>query len=304
MAQEGKKNISSLKLTLLNMLRGGLAGCVATATVIPLDVTKTWLQLQSESGAKNLKITYAFKEIIKSKGFRGFYSGLDSALLRQFCFASMRVGLFLNAVDLIQKKKNRALTLVEKAVVSMGFGAFGAFVINPLDVVLVRAWADVKRPPAERRNYKNIFDGLIRVTKEEGITTLWRASTPNIARAIGLNLGMMLPYQQTKEYLYKYFGDTLPNHAISSVIAGICASTLSLPFDNVKVKLVNMKPNAEGKMPYKGFGDCLLKSIRKEGVIRLWSGFLPFTANLAPHSIITLLVSEALRKGMTKYQIL
>ena len=31
-------------------------------------------------------------------------------------------------------------------------------------------------PPEERRGYKNVFDALFRITKEEGIGTLWRVS--------------------------------------------------------------------------------------------------------------------------------
>ncbi len=299
-----KPSISGGFITMMNMLRGGIAGCIATATVIPFDVTKTWLQLQSESGSKNLKITDAMSAILKTKGIKGYYTGLDSALMRQFCFASVRIGLFFNFVDLVQKKLGRNLSFGEKALASATVGAFGAFIVNPFDVVMVRSWADVKRPPNERRNYKNIFNGLARITREEGIKTLWRASTPNIIRAIGLNIGMMTPYQELKERLKPYFGDTFPNHAISSIVAGLFATLLSLPFDNVKVKLVNMKPDANGKMPYKGIMDCAMKSVGREGIFRLWAGLVPVAANLGPHSIIALLASEAIRKQMVKREML
>ena len=306
MAQKGTNtnSMSGSWITLMNMIRGGIAGCIATATMLPLDVTKTYLQLQSEAGASNLKVFDAMLAIKKSKGFRGYYSGMDSAMIRQFCFAGIRIGMFFNVVDLVQKKVQRNLTLLEKAGVSMAVGAIGAFLINPFDIVMVRAWADVKRPPSERRNYKNIFDGIMRITREEGLKTLWRASTPNILRAIGLNMGMMTSYQELKERLKPYLGDTFPNHVFSSVIAGICGTILCLPFDNIKVKIVNMKPDAKGNLPYKGIVDCLMQSVRKEGILRLWTGLLPVAANLGPHSIIVLLSSEAIRKIMIKKNML
>lgn len=34
--------------------------------------------------------------------------------------------------------------------------------------------ADGKLPPAERRGYKNVFNALFRITKEEGILALWK----------------------------------------------------------------------------------------------------------------------------------
>jgi len=44
-------------------------------------------------------------------------------------------------------------------------------------------------PVAERRNYKNAFDALYRITKEEGVSTLWRGSTPTVLRAIAITVG-------------------------------------------------------------------------------------------------------------------
>lgn len=304
MSKPKGKEFSGLQITLMNILKGAIAGCIATTSVIPFDVTKTWLQLQSESGAKNLSIGNAMKSIYKTKGVKGFYAGLDSAVARQFGFAGIRIGLFFNAVDLAQNKLKRSLSIGEKVLASLSVGALAAFVVNPFDVVLVRCWADVKRPVNERRNYKNVFNGILRIFREEGITTLWRAATPNIGRAVGLNLGMMVPYQELKERLEPYLGDTYKNKFLSSVVAGLCGTTLALPFDNIKVKIVNMSPDASGKMPYKGIVDCLLKSLRKEGFFRLWAGFLPVAANLGPHSMIALLSSEVIRKMMVKQNLL
>lgn len=301
---EAKPAISGGLITVMNIIRGGIAGCLATTSVIPLDVTKTWLQLQSESGASNLKIMDAMTAIFKTKGIKGYYSGLDAALMRQFCFGGIRIGLFFNVVDLVQKKLQRNLTIAEKALASVTVGAFGAFLVNPFDVVMVRSWADVKLAPQHRKNYNNIFNGVARIAKEEGIKTLWRASTPNILRAVGLNLGMMTSYQELKERLKPYLGDTFTNQAISSIVAGLCGTLLALPFDNIKVKLVSMRADANGKMPYSGVMDCLMKSIRREGVLRLWAGLITVTANLGPHSIIALLASEAIRKQMVKRNLL
>jgi len=42
-------------------------------------------------------------------------------------------------------------------------------------------------------------------------------------------------------------------------MAGIVCSFLSLPPDNVKTKLMRMKPGPDGKNPYTGFMNCLMK---------------------------------------------
>lgn len=72
---------------------------------------------------------------------------------------------------------------------------------NPPDLALVRMQADNQLPLAERRNYKNVVDAFVRITREEGTFGLWRGATPTIIRAIALNLAMLASYDEVKEKL-------------------------------------------------------------------------------------------------------
>lgn len=54
----------------------------------------------------------------------------------------------------------------------------------------------------------------------------------------------------------KYLGNTKTNYIVSSFIAGICASILCLPFDNMKVKI--QKGAKGGAVQYKGLIDCFV----------------------------------------------
>ena len=56
---------------------------------------------------------------------------------------------------------------------------------------------------------------------------------------MALNLGMLASYEDAKERLEKILGKERSNlnWFLSSVISGAIASTVSLPFDNVKTKL-------------------------------------------------------------------
>jgi solute carrier family 25 (mitochondrial oxoglutarate transporter), member 11 len=291
-----EKKRTPLMMAVCNFIKGGIAGCIATSCVIPTDVLKTWVQLQSEAGFKNIKFKDGISSIFKQRGFKGFYTGLDAALVRQFTFAAFRIGIFLGVVDFIQAKKHRTLTIVEKSCAAMTMGAIGALAINPFDTVLVRMWSDLKLPPEQQRHYKNIFNGLYRIVKEEGVTTLWRAATPNLLRAVVLNVGMMTPFQECKERLSPHIKNEFAVSSISSCIAGVCASVVSLPFDNAKVKIQKMIKNPDGTMPYKGFIDCFAKTISREGFFRLWAGFIIFSINLGPHAIISLMSTDIIRK--------
>lgn len=48
------------------------------------------------------------------------------------------------------------------------------------------------------------------------------------------------------------------------------------------------------KKIYNGMGDCLVKTIKAEGPLSLWKGFVPIWARFAPMATIQLLTLEAL----------
>ena len=58
--------------------------------------------------------------------------------------------------------------------------------------------ADNQMAVEDRRNYKNVFDAFVRITKEEGFLGLWTGATPTIIRAVVLNLAMLASYDEVK----------------------------------------------------------------------------------------------------------
>ena len=63
----------------------------------------------------------------------------------------------------------------------------------------------------ERRNYKHVFNAFGRIVKEEGFTTCWSGATPTIARAVTMNVAMLVTYDECKERISAYLSkDTNP----------------------------------------------------------------------------------------------
>ena len=158
--------------------------------------------------------------------------------------------------------------------------------------------ADSTLPINERRNYNNVFNAFSRIIKEEGVTTLWNGANPTIMRAISLNVSQLVTYDETKERLTKVFGKKHEKMIMvcSSMIAAVATSTCSLPFDNIKTKLQKMKKLPDGTFPYSGFLDCARKTAINEGIFGFWAGLPTYYFRVGPHSIITLLTAELLRK--------
>lgn len=49
--------------------------------------------------------------------------------------------------------------------------------------------------------YKNVFDALFRIIKEEGLFTLWRGAIPTMGRAMVVNAAQLASYSQAKQAL-------------------------------------------------------------------------------------------------------
>lgn len=254
------------------------------------------MQIKSESAAGGkAKVSDVIKALVKEGGVGAFYKGIGSALMRQVIYAAIRLGLFYSIMDYSKEKLNKNLTAFEKAIVSLGTGATAAFVANPFDLALIRFQADGALPPAQRRNYKNWADALAKIVKGEGFFNLWRGASPTIVRAMSINLGMLAPYEEAKTRLKPYFGEGYITYITSSFIAGFLAAFLGLPPDNLKTKMQKMKAGPDGKLPYTGFFDCVKKTVKNEGLLRLWVGFPVFYMRVGIHAMIILLVSDALK---------
>ncbi len=222
--------------------------------------------------------------------------------MRQVVYTTMRLGIFYTILDTSKEKYHKVLNPGEKAAASLAAGAISAFLANPFDLALIRFQADGALPAAERRNYKNVFNAVSRISSSEGFTSLWKGASPTIVRAMALNLGMLAPYEECKQRLKPYWGTGYKTCIASSFVAGFLAAFMCLPFDNVKTKMQKMKRGTDGKLPYSGFFDCFAKSIKGEGLSKLWIGFPVFYVRIGGHAMLTLLISDSLKYIAGKQQ--
>jgi len=282
---------SSSGLGVKPFVLGGIAGCGATLCVHPLDVIR--VQIQIDSGKSG--VASVTKRILGEKGVPGLYAGLTAGIFRQLTYGLTRFGVYQVLED--NAKKTRTPSFLERVGFGVVAGASGALIGNPSEVALVRMSADSKAPIAERRNYKNVGDALVRVVREEGVLALGRGLDSNVARCVLLNASQLATFGQSKDLLAKHTSIPagLPMQFSASMVAGLMATIVTLPMDTTKSRLQNMKPGPDGVLPYRNAWDCVMKSVRNEGPLSLWKGFIPFYIKLAPHTTISLIILDQLR---------
>ncbi|XP_022835147.1 mitochondrial 2-oxoglutarate/malate carrier protein-like isoform X2 [Spodoptera litura] len=267
----------------VNFLIGGVSGMLAICVVQPADLLKTRMQLLGPTG-QHMSAFAVAKQILKKEGMLGFYTGISAALLRQATYTTARLGFFKVMFDIHAINRGDP-TFPIKILMGMLAGGAGALIGNPCDVALVRMTADGRLPPEKRRNYKNVFDALGRIVREEGLFTLYRGAGATVSRAMVFNGAQLGSYSQAREMLLPHMGEGLPLHALSAMIAGFNTTVASLPVDIVKTRVQNSS-GATSQVR------VLFDIIKKEGFFALWSGMMPTYIRIGPMTILIFLFLE------------
>ncbi|KAJ1792610.1 hypothetical protein LPJ59_004821, partial [Coemansia sp. RSA 2399] len=151
------------------------------------------------------------------QGVLSFYNGISAAILRQMTYAMAR----FSAYDVLKKKltlEDGSLPFYRMAFAGVVAGAIGGICGTPADIVLIRLQNDGSLPAEKRRNYKNAFDGVIRIAREEGGSELLKGVIPNMSRAIMMTGAQLCSYDVFKQLLLTtpYFNDNLGMHFSAS----------------------------------------------------------------------------------------
>lgn len=319
---------------LKGFVEGGIASIVAGCATHPLDLIKVRMQLQGETHVPNpnlqsLRPALAFHttslsapgsihvpppplptvaskvgpvavgvRIVQQEGVSALFSGVSATILRQTLYSTTRMGLY----DILKKKwsdpKSGNITLVQKIAAGLIAGAVGAAVGNPADVAMVRMQADGRLPQAQRRNYKSVVDAISRMASQEGVPSLWRGSGLTINRAMLVTASQLASYDQIKEMILEkgVMRDGLGTHVTASFAAGFVAAVASNPVDVIKTRVMNMKVEPGAEPPYSGALDCALKTVRAEGPLALYKGFVPTISRQGPFTVVLFVTLEQVRK--------
>ncbi|KEP45974.1 dicarboxylate transporter [Rhizoctonia solani 123E] len=70
-------------------------------------------------------------------------------------------------------------------------GGIAGVVGNPGEILMVRMQGDFAKPPEKRLNLKHCFDGLFKMIRDEGVSSLVRGLAPNVFRSVLMNASQL-----------------------------------------------------------------------------------------------------------------
>ncbi|KAG9451368.1 hypothetical protein H6P81_011333 [Aristolochia fimbriata] len=296
MSKDGRRSGGGGKAesTAVKMVLTSLSAMAAEAATFPIDITKTRLQLLNQPHSR--APTSAFRVvsgIYSTEGLLGLYKGLAPAILRHIFYTPIRIVTYENLRVVVSDS-----SVSGKAIAGGLSGVIAQVVASPADLVKVRMQVDGRHvaqglPP----RYKGAFDALTSIIRVEGLKGLWTGVFPNVQRAFLVNMGELACYDQAKRFIIRnqLSDDNIYAHTLASIMSGLSATTLSCPADVVKTRMMSQASDKDPKIFYRNSYDCLLKTVKLEGITALWKGFFPTWARLGPWQFVFWVSYERLR---------
>ncbi|KAH8551522.1 mitochondrial carrier domain-containing protein [Umbelopsis sp. PMI_123] len=167
-----------------NLLAGLCAGMTeAILVVTPSETIKTKLIHDKNSSNPQYKgLIHGTSSIIKNEGLGGVYRGLFPVMMRQGANSAVRFTSYTTLKAQVQKWRNQGdapLPAAHTFAIGATAGIITVYTTMPLDVVKTRM-----QGLDARTLYKNSLDCLIKVVKSDGVFSLWKGTTPRLARLI------------------------------------------------------------------------------------------------------------------------
>nr|XP_004665921.1 kidney mitochondrial carrier protein 1 isoform X1 [Jaculus jaculus]XP_045001253.1 kidney mitochondrial carrier protein 1 isoform X1 [Jaculus jaculus] len=278
---------------------GGLASITAECGTFPIDLTKTRLQIQGQTGDANFReiryrgMLHALMKIGREEGLKALYSGIAPAMLRQASYGTIKIGTYQSLKRLFVEHQEDE-TLLINVICGILSGVISSAIANPTDVLKIRMQAQ-----SFAAGQGGMIGSFLNIYQQEGIRGLWKGVSLTAQRA-AIVVGVELPvYDITKKHLILsgLMGDTVYTHFLSSFTCGLVGALASNPVDVVRTRMMNQRVLRDDKCSgYKGTLDCLLQTWKNEGFLALYKGFWPNWLRLGPWNIIFFVTYEQLKK--------
>ncbi|KAF4636794.1 hypothetical protein G7Y89_g1291 [Cudoniella acicularis] len=283
-----------MSTTLGAFIAGGIAACGAVTATHPFETVKIRMQLQGELQEKSLQPRlykgpfHGVSVIVRNEGLGGIYRGIGAAYIYQMILNGCRLGFYepirntlTTAIFTDPKTQSLGINIFAGAT----SGILGAAAGSPFFLVKTRLQSfSPFAPVGTQHAYKNAVDGMRQIYKGEGIHGLYRGVGAAMVRT-GFGSSVQLPtYFFAKRRMIKHFGMEE-------------GPALHLASNTIMSRMYNQNGNL-----YKGVFDCFGKTVKTEGLLAIYKGFLPHLARILPHTILTLSLAEQTNKLMRKFE--
>lgn len=313
---EKKSGLFGMSDSSINMVSGGLAGCVGKTLTAPLSRLTILYQVgpalsggHGQGVAPGNSLASLGKEcrrVMVEEGFFAFWKGNLASVLHRFPYSAINFSVYestRSAFKHMGYDENLPIRLVSGA----AGGAVACAAAYPLDIVRTRLSVERENTVAKRKGVMNsrILEIISSILREEGPRGLYRGlfvsmsvAVPNLAIGFGV-YGTMKEHMLLKEKsgrFRRYNSDgeaslNAPGAMLSGAVGGSISSVIVFPLDVVRRRMQVLSISSSyGK---DAGAIALIRQIwRAEGTAGIYRGIIPELLKVTPMVGITFCAYE------------
>lgn len=252
-------------------LTGSVAGGLEALINWPSEVIKTELQMQSKANPVYTGYINCATTKIRTQGVVSLYRGLVPIVIGSMPKAGVRFGgnSFFRKNIFASADGNISRLGVLGAGISAG-ASEAILVVTPMETLKTRL-INANLP---------FVSGTMDLLKKEGIRGIYKGVIPTVVKQ-SMNQGTrFLVYDELMKVILtasnKDHADA--KEAVAAGIgAGIASVLVNQPVDVVKTRMQSIEATK-----YKGFVDCMMKTVAQDGPTALYKGLIPRLARVVP----------------------
>ncbi|EEB15076.1 mitochondrial carnitine/acylcarnitine carrier protein CACL, putative [Pediculus humanus corporis] len=263
----------------LDFVAGCFGGCAGILVGHPLDTIKIRIQTQDYKNPQYRGTIHCFKKVIEKESLSGLYKGISSPLAGVAVINAIVFGVY----GTVQKNLTEPESLKSCFASGAVAGLVQSFICSPMELVKSRTQIQ------ESKIITGPFQTFRDIYRKQGLKGIFKGLNITFLRE-GLGFGI---YFSTYEWLTRN-NDSKPISTLHLLGAGGTAGAASwmftYPLDVIKSRI--QIDGMSGNKQYQNSFDCLIKSVRTEGLRFLFRGLSPtliraFPSNAATWAVVS-----------------
>jgi solute carrier family 25 oxoglutarate transporter 11 len=145
---------------------------------------------------------------------------------------------------------------------------------------------------------------------EDGVAGLFKGSFSYVMKMVAVNISLTGPYDYLNEKMWITFGDFGWNEPVSMAWAAMWATFFTLPFDNIKTKMMRQFSDPSmNRLTYQNWRDCIALTLNLEGFSGFYAGMYPYYGKMFTMCLLTVWMTDMLtnsykrKSGLQEWQI-
>jgi len=254
-----------------NLFAGGVAGGISRTATAPLERIKIFKQVQDlmphDTGGITYKESVAFvlRKMLAAEGMLGYFKGNGTNVLKVIPYNALRFFSYEVYKKALAPNTTQPLCAAQKVIAGGCAGATACVGTFPLDLIRTRLALQTTQ-----KRYRGIVNCAQVILKEEGLTGLYKGLGAAFLSSIPATAINFTTYETLKDLTIRLGGSVLAFSSVNGALAGALSMTILYPLDLCKRRM--MMAGVDGFPVYKSPLDCLLSSIRNEGVQGIYRG--------------------------------